>query len=101
MLPLLESPDLPSELQQVLEKSMTRLKASSCADVQLSRVLRTFDQDTIQTLETLAPHAHFILNNKRFIKGELRRTRYLCTEFDTKRSYLIHALAAITPIQDE
>jgi SprT protein len=97
----LESQDLPPELHQVLEKSFVRLKASSGADVQLSRVLRTFDQDTVQTLETLPTQAHFLLNNKRFIKGELRRTRYLCTELDTKRSYLIHALAAITPIEDE
>ena len=101
LLPLLVSKDLPPELHQVLEKSFVRLKASSGADVQLSRVLRTFDKDSGQTLETLPPHAHFLLNNKRFIKGELRRTRYLCTEFDTKRSYLIHALAAITPIEDE
>jgi hypothetical protein len=41
------------------------------------------------------------LNNKHFIKGELRRTRYLCTEFGTQRIFLIHALAPITPLTHE
>jgi len=101
LLPLLESRALPQELHQVLEKSFVRLKASSGADVQLSRVLRTFDQNTEITLESLPKNSHFLLNNKQFIKGELRRTRYLCTEFDTKRIFLIHALAAITPLSNE
>jgi hypothetical protein len=101
LLPLLDSNDLPRELHQVLEKSYFRLKASSSTDVQLSRILQTFDQDTIITLESLPKNAHFLLNNKQFIKGELRRTRYLCTEIDTKRIFLIHALAAITPLFNE
>jgi len=101
LLPLLESRALPPELQRVLEKSFVRLKASSGADVQLSRVLRTFDLTNDVLLETLPANAQFLLNNKRFIKGELRRTRYLCTEIDTKRIFLIHALAAITPLSHE
>ena len=101
LLPILESRALPPELQHVLERSFVRLKASSGADVQLSRVLKTFDQTTEITLESLPKHTHFLLNNKHFIKGELRRTRYLCTEFGTQRIFLIHALAAITPITHE
>lgn len=98
LLPLLESNDLPKELHIVLEKSFTRLKASSGGDVALSRVLRSFDLKPELTLESLPKNAHFYLNNKHFIKGELRRTRYLCTEYQSKRIYLIHALAAITPL---
>ncbi|MEY3967564.1 MAG: hypothetical protein RL137_464 [Bacteroidota bacterium] len=101
LLPLLESQDLPHDLHRVLEKSFVRLKASSGSDLQLSRVLKSYDQKEELTLESLAYQAHFLLNNKHFIKGELRRTRYLCTEFATKRSYLIHALAAITPLPNE
>ena len=101
LLPLLESKALPSELHHVLEKSFVRLKASSGGDVQLSRVLRTFDLKEEITLESLPRNAHFYLNNKHFIKGELRRTRYLCTEFGSNRIYLVHALAAITPLTHE
>ena len=97
LLPLLESNALPIELHVALEKSYTRLKASSGGDVALSRALRAFDHKAEITLESLPRNAHFNLNNKHFIKGELRRTRYLCTEFGSKRTYLIHALAAITP----
>lgn len=101
LLPVLESKALPIALQQVLEKSFVRLKASSGGDVKLSRVLRTFDLNTNTVLESLPKNAHFYLNNKQFIKGELRRTRYLCTEFDTGRIFLVHALAAITPHTNE
>lgn len=101
LLPILESRALPMELHQVLENSYVRLKASSAADVQLSRVLKTFDHNDEITLESLPENSHFLLNNKRFIKGELRRTRYLCTEFGTQRIFLIHALAAITPLSHE
>lgn len=101
LLPILESRALPPELHQVLEKSFVRLKASSGADVQLSRVLKTFDQNDEITLESLPKNTHFLLNNKHFVKGELRRTRYLCTEFGTQRIFLIHALAPITPLTHE
>lgn len=101
LLPLLESKQLPSALHRALEKSFTRLKAASGSDLQLSRVLKTFDLQPEIHLEQLPLHAEFILQNKHFIKGELRRTRYLCTEKSSKRIYLIHALAAITPLTNE
>ncbi|MEN9742967.1 MAG: hypothetical protein RLZZ65_772 [Bacteroidota bacterium] len=98
LLPILESEALPPELQKVLWKSWTRLKASSGTDLHLSRVLKTYDKQDAQVLESLPLHAEFLLSGKRFKKGQLRRTRYLCTEIGTQKMYLIHALAAITPI---
>lgn len=96
--PILESKKLPLPLQEALEKSILKIKASSCSDIQLSRVLKTYDEHQETFLEQLPFQAEFILKDKRFIKGELRRTRYLCTEKSSKRIYLIHALAPITPI---
>ena len=98
LLPVLESEALPTELQKVLWKSWTRLKASSGTDLHLSRALKAYDAQSAQTLETLPIHAEFLLNQKRFKKGQLRRTRYLCTEIGSNKQYLVHALAAVTPI---
>ncbi|MBM3916452.1 MAG: sprT domain-containing protein [Sphingomonadales bacterium] len=98
LIPLLESKQLPPNLQRALEKSFTKLKAASGSDLHLSRILKTFDARQVTLLEQLPIHAEFILQNKYFIKGELRRTRYLCTEKSSKRVYLIHALAAVTTI---
>ena len=35
---------------------------------------------------------------KEFIKGELRRKRFLCEEVSSKKKYLIHTLAEVIPI---
>lgn len=101
LLPVLESEALPTELQKVLWKSWTQLKASSGTDLHLSRALKAFDKQETNTLESLPLHAEFLLNQKRFKKGQLRRTRYLCTEIGTQRIFLIHALAPITPLTHE
>lgn len=98
LLPVLESEALPPELQKVLWKSWTRLKASSGTDLHLSRALKAYDAQSAHTLESLPMHAEFLLNQKRFKKGQLRRTRYLCTEIGSNKQYLVHALAAVTPI---
>jgi hypothetical protein len=44
-------------------------------------------------------YTHFSLNGKVFKKGNLRRSRYLCTDLSGKQ-YLVHALATIEIIHD-
>ena len=46
-------------------------------------------------MEELDENAIFSINKKVFTKGKLRRTRYLCKELVTGKSYLIHALAEV------
>ena len=73
------------------------MKASSCSDVNLSRELAKFDEDTesFLLLESLPHGTQFLLQNKVFYKGELRRKRFLCTEIQTKRNYLVSGIAKV------
>jgi len=94
--PILNVSTLPFDIKKTLTKSIKNPKASSCSDIHLSRVLKKYDQAKItQTLEELDENTIFSINKKVFTKGKLRRTRYLCKELVTGKSYLIHALAEV------
>ena len=95
--PIIEMKHLPIEVEQVLLNSLIKVKASSCSDVQLQRVLMKFDtlQKDQLLLEELDKNTIFTLNNKQFKKGDLRRTRFLCRNINNKKDYLIHALAKV------
>lgn len=94
--PVLNDLSLPNELKIILTKSIKNLKASSCSDIHLSRALKQYDDPkTTIALEDLEGDSLFKLNKKIYSKGKLRRTRYLCKEINSGKSYLIHALAEV------
>jgi len=103
LLPVIDSGWLPIELSDSLTYSITRMKASSCTDVQLQRVLLSFNKqdDRFVVLETLEKNSTFALNGRTFQKGVLRRTRYLCIELHSKRQFLVNALAQVERIEHE
>jgi hypothetical protein len=101
LIPVLDSKNLPEDLEKALWKSFTNTKASSCSDLNLSRALKKYDKPTLHqshTLEEIPMNSHFSLNGKVFKKGNLRRSRYLCTDLNGKQ-YLVHALASIEIIE--
>jgi hypothetical protein len=77
------------------------MKASSCTDHQLSRVLLKYDKKPqgMAILEELPINSVFSLNGRDFVKGPLRRKRYVCQEVRSKRSYLVSSLAQVSPIE--
>lgn len=95
--PIIYHKEFPINVRAALVKSLHNLKASSCSDVQLSRELAKFDLDTenYKLLESLPIGTQFLLQNKVFYKGELRRKRFLCTEIETKRNYLVSGIAKV------
>jgi SprT protein len=98
--PLLLSKQLPQDLEKALWKSFTNTKASSCSDLNLSRVLKKYDAPSDQiSLEEIPVSAHFAINGRAFEKGILRRSRYLCKELQSGKEYLIHALATVQLIK--
>lgn len=98
--PILIHDALPNELKITLEKSIHNLKASSCSDIHLSRVLKKYDTSKrTVTLEELDENTRFAINKKTYLKGKLRRTRYLCKEMSSGKSYLIHALAEVNVLE--
>lgn len=97
LLPVVNSGELPEELETAIRFSMSNVKASSCTDHQLQRTLMEFDEKNHfhEPLERLEKNSIFALNGRLFEKGELRRTRYLCTELSSRKKYLVSALALV------
>lgn len=101
LLPIINSGHLPSDIHKALVNSLINTKASSCSDHQLSRVLHSYDKpkEGMEILERLANNSTFALNGRHFIKGPLRRKRFVCQEVKTSRSFLVNALAQVYPIE--
>ncbi|CAL1516864.1 SprT-like domain-containing protein [Chitinophaga sp. MM2321] len=82
---------LPPDVELAVRQSMTNPGASSCADDQLMRVLRNYDNtpDTHFFIEQLPPDQLFKTKDGRvFRKGEKIRKRYRCEEVASRRIYL-------------
>ncbi len=100
LLPIIDSKKLPTDIEHSLVHSLVSMKASSCTDQKLSRVLKKYDEpkEGIIILEQLPKNTIFVLNGREFVKGEFRRKRFLCEETISKRMYLINSLAEVRPI---
>ena len=100
LLPAIDSGLLPKDILSALVQSLTNTKASSCSDISLTRVLRTYDKpkEGIVLLESLPKNTTFVLQGKHFIKRELRRKRFLCDEISSSKKYLVHALTEVKPL---
>ena len=85
----------PDDIKRVLLKTLQNPGASSCADIDLMRVLRRFDSTENSLIikkvliEEISLGTHFIIPGGRiFSKGEKIRTRFRCTELSTNKIYL-------------
>jgi SprT protein len=99
--PIIETGHLPKDIENALLQSLVNVKASSCTDLNLYRVLKQYNElsHEIIHLEELDENDEFILNGKYFTKGKLRRKRYLCTELRTRKQYLVSAIAEVEKIE--
>ena len=99
--PILDEDLLPAELVKVLRVYLKNPAASSNGYQPLVDVLKSFDVEPPAgtPLIELAEGAHFALKNLRFIKGKLRRTRYICKELNSGRNYLVAKNAYVLPIE--
>jgi SprT protein len=99
--PLLRHEAIPQDIRAVLNKSYFNLKASSCTDAALLRVLKKYDNKSQQNLvhvEDLPLNAAFKLSDRTFERGIKRRTRYLCKEVPSGKMYLVNGLAEVEPL---
>ncbi len=102
MFPYVEKNIFPEPLHSVFVKHMINPKASSHGDLNMVRALAQYDKADISKglyLEALELGAHFELNGKIFVKGEKRRTRFMCTEVASKRKFTVSALAEVREIK--
>ncbi len=87
----LEAGIFPADIAQAVRKSLHSPAASSCADDDLTRVLRRYDTnaDGVVLVEDLHVGELFVIRGGRvFRKGETLRKRVQCVELKTGRVYL-------------
>lgn len=91
----------PCDVEEAINNSLITSKASSSSDIDLVKALRKYDEfQDILHLEDLEKGEIFALDNgKVFRKGDLRRTRYLCSDFYTDSLYAIHSLAPVQRVK--
>lgn len=101
MRPLLENDTFPSEILHILARHMENPKASSFADAELTRVLRSFDinADRYTALSDIPEGSIFHFQGRYFKKGKLKRTRILCREVKSKRNFLVPAEVLVSDVQ--
>ncbi|HEY4108992.1 SprT-like domain-containing protein [Puia sp.] len=90
----------PPDILSALKKSLHNLPASSCADENLMRVLKKYDENTGELLlvEQIAEGGCFSLEDNRvFRKGKKLRKRYQCMELATGKLYLFSPIYEVKP----
>ncbi len=97
LLPVINSGQLPKDIETALMSSLVNTKASSCSDLPLARTLHRYNnsESSEYRLEELPKNATFALNNRFFLKLIKRRTRYECKELSSGKIFLVHALATV------
>ena len=96
MLPFLTPAVYPNDLLRVLANYFKNPKASTDTDIKLSLALKQYDERNGKNFIFELPlKSTFLYNNRAFIKGEIRRTRYDCVEIKSGKTYLFHHNAEV------
>ena len=101
--PLLKMDDIPYTIRLALSEEINHLKASTSGNAKLYKALNQYNikDSDLQYLSDIPMEKLFVLQGKTFKKLELRRTRYLCKEINTNRSYLIPKIAQVQIIEKQ
>jgi len=96
MQPLLRKEVFPIEVLPVLRKHLTAAKATCGTDMELNRAFLSIEGHDVVLLSDLPDGVLFQLENgKQFMKGEKRRTRFMCKELGSRKRYLVHEAAEV------
>ncbi|CAN5168372.1 SprT-like domain-containing protein [soil metagenome] len=92
----------PEDIKEVLLTSLKNPAASSCADMDLIRVLKKHDTGAKTVfVENIKEGAMFKIQGERvFKKGEKMRTRYKCLDVATRKLYLFSAVYEVVPVKE-
>ena len=102
--PFLELNFLPKDIESALINSLISVKASSCSDPGLFKMLKKYVANSNEPtifVDDLPFGSHFGLNEMVFEKGKLRRKRYECLELNTKKKYLVSGIAQVIWLKKE
>ncbi|MGV8947533.1 MAG: SprT-like domain-containing protein [Lutibacter sp.] len=96
MLPFLHPNIFPSHLLPYLANYLKNPKASTGADVNLTREMNSYNEKSGKSfIFELENGSIFNFNNKSFKKGAKRRTRFECVEMASKKVYLFNQNAEV------
>lgn len=99
--PILFPELLPEELIAVLKDYLKNPSATSTGHPGLVKVLEQLEgRNNKITLEHIEKNSIFRIKNLILIKGELRRTRYLCKDAKSNKKYLVSKFAEIIPMEN-
>ncbi len=98
-LPLLDESKIPLQILIPLNQYLQNPTATTQGCLPLVEELRKFDKPSEEVdkivLTNLEKGAVFELNGRYFEKGELRRTRFLCTDKANGKRYVVSAIALV------
>lgn len=94
--PILREDIIPQPLNRALIRHMKNPKASAGSDPQLWSAFKSLDSNpNVLILDNLPDGKEFIFRKKKFRKVKKRRTRVLSMDLNSKRLYLIPAIAEV------
>ncbi|MBK7130331.1 MAG: sprT domain-containing protein [Crocinitomicaceae bacterium] len=99
--PVLDAEILPFDITLAVNNYLGNIKASSCSDDALYRVLRRYDKRPAVFVEHIEFGQKFKLNDRIFVKGKKLRKRYECILLETNEKYRVHGVAEVELIRDE
>lgn len=102
LLPYLDAGVFPASIANELSRHVKNPKASSSSDAQLMNALKRYAQsDRLTLLNDLVEGDKFLFGRGReFVKHEKKRTRHLCTDTKSGKSYLISGIAEVTLLKE-
>lgn len=99
--PILNKNILPEDITLAVKNYLHNVKASSCTDDALHRVLKRYDKIQGTLLEHLELGAKFKLNNQIFVKGKKLRKRYECDLLESDRKFRVLGIAEVEKVEHE
>lgn len=107
MAPLLTESIFPADVLAPLRYYMSHPAATTSAQPALMQALRRYNAPSPvtptpgqQALRQLVEGQHFRLQKKTYVKGKLRRTRVVCKDIQSGRSYAVLADVLVMPIDE-
>lgn len=95
----------PAEIQTALEQHIEKITYSDIVDINLTKTLRKYDNNTVVNAESIALHeipknTVFLHGKTIFRKGELLRKYILCTNLTNNRKYRCHPLMMVRIVEE-
>ena len=96
MLPFLNPKFFPEDVLRSLSNHMITPRASTVRDIELSRILKEYDNNKSTFISEINDGDEFSIDNgKRFVRIEKLRKNYKCKEISTGKLYRFSPLAEV------